>query len=829
MRHCAGTAVAVRLSVRAGVLLLGLFTVLVGLAAVLLSSGVSGRAPHEVTTIQIQQRIKPAPAVLVFVDSLSFELATNGRIMPELSRLSQQGAAFEVEPCRDQLTYLCVRAALTGQDDSSLLGLSDDFEPSHVGPPVTLLSALADRNERVVVVGSADFHPYRAALFAERSLSKSEESAEQVLSGLRAARAEDAALTIVSLSSGDLAAHAHGTQSPEYNATFRRIDGIVAAIANDLPPDAQLVVFGDHGHDARGRHLPGTESRTWALYRGPAFRAGARGHLAITDHRGLLGVLLGLPTPANYRGPKLSTLFDASWLEERLGGKGPAIAAAHDVGSAAPGGHWLGVLGIVLSGLTLGALLYCRVAERRLLGALAVGAALLATLLGVFYDSIRALVHDHGDSPERSLCLLVPLALAAVLAGPLRRTGYDSRLRAERRPSWFVSVAGCALLVTLWLMLPTAYYYGARRATVLAASLALIALAIEGITRTTWSRRLALGLVALLFALAALLSLYQVRQVGPELAGTATWALDAAICTRFAWVGLVVAKLVLFALFVTPESEQRPLDAAGAAALFSTCTLIELAGARLPRESFACVLGACLFGWLVARRQARFSLFGGGLLLLEHLYAGDLAQIAGIEMLLAGLAATLFGLRRLGLDARTFRVSVGLSLVVALYLMLWPTVGFHLVGVDFRFMFQWVPATAAERWWWVVALGFTFKLALPLTLVVSLARTDLAQAAAEHVVAPALAAKLLLLSITVAAYAATHAMNSQQSTAMLAELLLLAFVLPCAFLAMAAGCAGDWIATSATRSHPRRKLKPSNNLARQARGSAAHRLLRALS
>jgi hypothetical protein len=137
---------------------------------------------------------------------------------------------------------------------------------------------------------------------------------------------------------------------------------------------------------------------------------------------------------------------------------------------------------------------------------------------------------------------------------------------------------------------------------------------------------------------------------------------------------------------------------------------------------------------------------------------------------------------------------VGLSVVVALYLMLWPTVGFHLVGVDFRFMFQWVPAAASERWWWVVALGYSFKLALPLTLVISVARDDLEQAAAEQVVAPALAAKLLLLSITVTAYAASHAMNSQQSTAMLAELLLLGFVLPCAFFAIAAGRVADWLA-----------------------------------
>ena len=137
--------VALQPAVRLGVLVLGLFAVLVSLAAVALSSGVSGRAPHGVASVEIQQRIAPLPVVLVFVDSLSFDVATSSLVMPELQRLSQQAVTFGVEPCRDQLTYLCVRAALTGQDDSSLLALSDDFQPSHEGPPITLLSSVPCR------------------------------------------------------------------------------------------------------------------------------------------------------------------------------------------------------------------------------------------------------------------------------------------------------------------------------------------------------------------------------------------------------------------------------------------------------------------------------------------------------------------------------------------------------------------------------------------------------------------------------------------------------------------------------------------------------------
>ncbi len=48
-----------------------------------------------------------ARVLLVFIDSLSSELATDAEQMPVLSRLAKEGASFDVEPCRDQLTYLC--------------------------------------------------------------------------------------------------------------------------------------------------------------------------------------------------------------------------------------------------------------------------------------------------------------------------------------------------------------------------------------------------------------------------------------------------------------------------------------------------------------------------------------------------------------------------------------------------------------------------------------------------------------------------------------------------------------------------------------------------
>jgi hypothetical protein len=82
-------------------------------------------------------------------------------------------------------------------------------------------------------------------------------------------------------------------------------------------------------------------------------------------------------------------------------------------------------------------------------------------MLGVAYDAIRNLVHDHGGSPERALFLLVPLALGCLLAAVMRRSGLLAS--GTTRFQWLRAVPGSTLVVAFLLMLPTAYFYGARR------------------------------------------------------------------------------------------------------------------------------------------------------------------------------------------------------------------------------------------------------------------------------------------------------------------------------------------------------------------------------
>jgi hypothetical protein len=341
--------------------------------------------------------------------------------------------------------------------------------------------------------------------------------------------------------------------------------------------------------------------------------------------------------------------------------------------------------------------------------------------------------------------------------------------------TWLRTAAAATLLVTLLLLLPTAYYYGSRRAIVLAGVLALGAMLVDSFRRAVARPSRLVPTLALVFTAIALASFYPVRQLGPDTAGAAAWALDAAVYTHSTWVALVVSKLVLAMVIFVPRLSARPLDTAVAFALLFLCLLLEFGGVRLPRMAYAVLFAALLAGASSARHLAPSSLFAGSLLLLEHLYGGDTAHLAPIQTLLAATAAALLAWRRMSLPLFASRLATGLSVAVGLYLMFWPTVGFHLVGIDFAYMFQWVRVEDYEQSWWVIGLGIVVKLALPLVLVVAIAREELRDPVKARVVTLTLGAKAVTLSLMISSYAVQHDMSSQQALAMLAELLLLMF------------------------------------------------------
>jgi hypothetical protein len=290
--------------------------------------------------------------------------------------------------------------------------------------------------------------------------------------------------------------------------------------------------------------------------------------------------------------------------------------------------------------------------------------------------------------------------------------------------------------------------------------------------------------LALALAATVLVTFYQVKQLGPETGGAATWALSAGLYTHSSWLPLLASKLILFGVLVLPRAAERPLDAVAAAVLLVVSALVELGGLRLPREAYAGVLAALVLGVAFARQRAPWSLLSGALLLLDHLYGADASHLAPLETILAATAALLAAWRHVGVTPFGRKLLAAFTITIGFYLMFWPTVGFHLAGIDFAYMFQWVPEAQYEHFWQVIALGVVLKLALPLVLVLAIAGAELRDRLTVTVVSAAVAAKVALLSVMITSYAIGHPMASQQALAMLAELLLLLFGVACCLVAL---------------------------------------------
>src|SRR5688500_12509066 len=95
-RSLPGLPLRLRVALVAFVLALGFWT----LAS---TASISKSAVPHTPPVVIEPRGAPPRVVLMFIDSLSSDIATNAERMPVLARLASEGTSFEVEPCRDQL------------------------------------------------------------------------------------------------------------------------------------------------------------------------------------------------------------------------------------------------------------------------------------------------------------------------------------------------------------------------------------------------------------------------------------------------------------------------------------------------------------------------------------------------------------------------------------------------------------------------------------------------------------------------------------------------------------------------------------------------------
>lgn len=451
----------------------GLFVLAVsGLALVdVLTAPPSVAVKPDARARQLDADLAPGRVFVLLIDSLRYETAISAELMPHLAAMRARSTYARVTPTRDAVTVPCLRAAFTGRDRTRVFGFVENFLKGNAGLE-SIFTALADAGRSAAVYSDGAFDQ-----FGDRGIARfsngdpvgeggdSEDDSDHVdeqnatfplalaeyLSGKRD-------LVVMHVTYTDHVAHEVGVGAPLYKQRFRVADALVARLDRELPAGDTLLVMGDHGHDAIGRHAVGLDVPTYALYRGPRFAAGMDlGTVAIREHRYLLGFGLGVPLPRDYAGERHPSALRAG----SLGGYAAAASGRIEVSPGVPPAAHLayGLGGLILAGLfAIWLRLWAAFVQRdvrstptlvapRVAGLCGLVGAVLVIALGALFPRVRPLVHE----PTYLTLTLIWLAL---WTGALVLTWRTQRLE----------LGSLVLAVPLFFAVPTVYRYGAPAA-----------------------------------------------------------------------------------------------------------------------------------------------------------------------------------------------------------------------------------------------------------------------------------------------------------------------------------------------------------------------------
>ena len=382
----------------------------------------------------------PAPGhvFVLLIDSLRAPRAAE---MPTVRALRPRSVFVHVQATRDAATVPSVRAAFTGRTQRSIFAFVRNFV-THGGTTPSLLSQAAAQGLHIATFSDGAFYEISpaTALNGENDLPPGEDEERQVRAFHRALALYQAGgmdLVIFHLTIVDHVAHALGTKDPAYEHAFAVADQLVReADAAVLPADT-LVVMGDHGHDETGRHFPGLDVPTVAVYRGPGFKAGAEiGPVPLTIHRYLMSWALGLPLSPEYRGVAVPQVLVGPPPPLTYRAPPPELSTSRLHGERLV---WMRPLALLLAALAaFGAWTFAPTranARRAVVGAL-VGATVVPA-----WGALLA-YHRLREPPASTTQLLVSWLLGLLVAAGLVASGRLRRMTA----TWIVFAAPALLL-----------------------------------------------------------------------------------------------------------------------------------------------------------------------------------------------------------------------------------------------------------------------------------------------------------------------------------------------------------------------------------------------
>ncbi|MDB4979756.1 MAG: hypothetical protein JWM82_508 [Myxococcales bacterium] len=658
-----------------------------------------------------------------FCDSLR---AQRAELMPTLRAMRPRSLFVRVQATRDAATVPSVRAAFTGRTQRSIFAFVKNFG-AHGGTTPSLFSQAESHGLHVATFSDGAFYELAPGITVKRKndIPPGEEEERQVRAfheALDLYRAGGEDLVVFHYTIVDHVAHTRGTKDPIYEHAFAVADQLLKEADAAVPATDTLVLMGDHGHDDLGRHFPSLKVPTVALYRGPAFKAGAElGPVPLTIHRYLMSWALGLPLSPEYRGVAAPQVLMGPTppIEYRV--PQPELSTSALVGRRLV---WLGPLALLIAGVAaFGAWAFAPTSKnaRRAAVATLVGATLLAALGA--YLAHRRLLEAPPTSPE----ILLTWGLVLVVAVWLVASGFVRRIVV----SWLV------------LALPTLLLYSSAARDGWAAVMGPAWLVTLALLLVDWARRRIkrpeptsrrewLGLLALAGLVAILPQFFYAETDGVT---SGDWRGYLFSNRMVYWIVISTgARLVLFAR--PRRGTFANVVAVGLVGLF---LLVSFGDALHTQASKLVVAAALLVVSFVFRVGSRLGgpesngakvsgMLGNAGVLLAYRASVILGErtLLQMELLLAAIVLSAHADRALGRreDRRSFTTWLE---AMALVIAAWSTLALTLGRLEWKVFYNFFPALFVEHHVGLLLPGIVGRYALPLVL----ARRLLAEASPD--------------------------------------------------------------------------------------------------
>jgi hypothetical protein len=712
-----------------GLLLIVPLVLLVGIVSLLQLEGASPEPDDRISPSALSSQESKQHIWIVLVDSLSDRLLGKNRL-PFTDSLAGQGVSGSMKPCTDALTGPCLKAAFTGRDRFSVFALFDDFVFTDQAASGSVFETIHQAGYRIGIVATYSWkqfqHAFTSKVFFGLAIDKDYTDHIAVRKSIELLERDNLDVMITALRYFDNVTHKYKPGSKEYFAEALVSDSCVREIHDAMPSDWNLLVFGDHGHDAKdGRHVAGLDIPAGYVFYGPAFKKGEKKNLDIKSLHYILSILFDVPAEGSPPDDGLEAMFKEDWLAARTTrtASGGILKSASGSEAAGTNRPWPAEIMFIMVFTVLGVAAWSLGVRKISIARTVLPAVIVLGLVAIeggLYTWIRpktvqiSFVWDYAV-----IAAEVAAAFAAaifVLPGrPLQTRG--------------LLAAIMVLVFTMMLNLPTVYNFGSARYVMhgaLVAAAALAAGALGGRKR----KQTAAGSVALLAGGAALLILMNIDMNVHDFQFHYFYWSRALFQVLHPSLVFAAAAGLLF--YVLSDGKLR-----GIAALCLLSAFAALSGI-LPAWIFTIPLAAAFWmvlpGFLKPRPLRRLDVVWFVCVsLIVIFYFVDRSFTETTEMvvffLIGALLFKALGLVRLErrwqaepwiIDALSAVLALGLGLFT-----LWITSHMSMAGVRYQPVLNWFSAKAIARIWILVAVIVLFLYALPFAVFTRLLKNYL--------------------------------------------------------------------------------------------------------